>query len=400
MKYFESITCLIIVLLFLLSGCNNPRNNNNNKEAIPTIKVPDVGAQDGLYVENIDGLFDTIQFIRLETDSNCLIGEIMKIEFFEEKFFILDSDVTKTLFCFDRNGGFLFKINNIGKGPGEFISPVDFSINDQKKELSLLDVGSQKIITYNLNGTFIKEINYVDKFGAIDISHLHMDGDLTYAMLDKPELSCDNFIKIYDGTKEVSGSFKIDKYNWNIPSGFSSRFSRNTNPMFLYVSKTSDTIYSINKYEFKPFYYIDFQGMKVCYENINPKLSYYEKTKELLKQESYRLEGKVFKANDIIFFSFSFNTNPIIYHCFFEGKSEKLIISHFVNDENDDRFNFIDYPKGVMGDAFISPLSAGSVKNQFENLIENKKETVFDEKTLNILRSVSENDNPIIVVYR
>lgn len=398
MRYFKIETGIIII--FLLFGCSNMGKRNNNLDDIPTIIVPDLGVPDELYIENIDGLFDSIRFVPLETDSNCMIGEINKIEFYDDKFFILDWDITKTLFCYDKNGKFLYKINNVGKGPGEYLSLTDFSINEQKKELVLLDFRSQKIITYDFEGAFIKEINYVDKLGIRGISHIHIANRLTYVELDNPEPSLKKFVKIFDGTKEVGGFFKIDKHNWNIPAGFNSSFSRNKNSSFLYISKTSDIIYSINKYDFDPFYYVDFQGAKVSYKTINPRLDDYEKSKELLNQDSYRLNGNVFKADSIVYFSFSIGSMPFVYNCFFNEKNSDLIISHFVNDENDVRFNFIGYPLGVMGDAFIGSVSALNTKIKFEKLIEENKENVFDEKTRKILRSVSENDNPLIVVYK
>jgi hypothetical protein len=74
-SYMESYKMkmgLIILLLnvIFLSGCNTSGENNNTGFNLPTIQVPNLGKPDGLYVENIDGLFDSIRFIPLETDTN------------------------------------------------------------------------------------------------------------------------------------------------------------------------------------------------------------------------------------------------------------------------------------------------------------------------------------------
>jgi len=60
---------------------------------------------------------------------------------------------------FDPNGRFIWLINSKGKGPGEYNHVFGFTVTD--KELILMDSPGKKLIIYNLDGKFIKEITKI-----------------------------------------------------------------------------------------------------------------------------------------------------------------------------------------------------------------------------------------------
>ncbi len=63
---------------------------------------------------------------------------------------------SQSLVCFKDNA-FLFHLDKLGGGPGEYLSLYDFCVN--RNELLVLDRDQQKLLFYSLNGgTFIKEI--------------------------------------------------------------------------------------------------------------------------------------------------------------------------------------------------------------------------------------------------
>ncbi|MDR3095059.1 MAG: 6-bladed beta-propeller, partial [Bacteroidales bacterium] len=59
-----------------------------------------------------------VTYIPLETSPECLIGRIDKIISFDDKYYILDRQ-TESILVFDSTGKYLFKIAQIGNGPGE-----------------------------------------------------------------------------------------------------------------------------------------------------------------------------------------------------------------------------------------------------------------------------------------
>ena len=54
---------------------------------------------------------DSCSLIQLETRPECLIGEINKIFFYKNRLYILDREVTKSVFIFDLNGKWISTID-------------------------------------------------------------------------------------------------------------------------------------------------------------------------------------------------------------------------------------------------------------------------------------------------
>jgi hypothetical protein len=94
-------------------------------------------------------------FIRLESNDSTLIGDITTLEFFQDRIYVFDKKVSKTLFVFDKDGKFLNKVKR-GKGPGEIIEPWDFCINRDEKTILLWDQMTFKLNTYDLNLSYLK----------------------------------------------------------------------------------------------------------------------------------------------------------------------------------------------------------------------------------------------------
>jgi len=107
---------------------------------------------------NIEELLET-DFIKLETCDNSLIGSyVAQIEAVKEKLFILTGGTHIKLLVFDVSGKFDCSIGNVGRGPGEYIVPISFSVNYNDNIISIVDIAQKKIINYNLdNYEFVTE---------------------------------------------------------------------------------------------------------------------------------------------------------------------------------------------------------------------------------------------------
>lgn len=92
---------------------------------IPTLKVTE-----DLIIHNVkySDIITDYNVIPLETTNESLIGNIDKIVFHDNQFFILDQFKVRTIFVFSSTGKFMWKLSKFGKGPGEFIEPTDFCI--------------------------------------------------------------------------------------------------------------------------------------------------------------------------------------------------------------------------------------------------------------------------------
>lgn len=115
--------CLFLCFVFFNCGGKSVRLEESlvtqNKDMIVISPVFDE------YVTfDLNHLIDSLRYIKLELTDESLIGEITKLEIFEDRIYILDYN-TKALFVFSIEGEYLFKIHQLGNGSGEY-SQLDF----------------------------------------------------------------------------------------------------------------------------------------------------------------------------------------------------------------------------------------------------------------------------------
>ncbi len=106
---------------------------------------------------NIDN-FREINFVKLETSPKSIIGEIVKVIKVKDFFFILDAEMS--LSVFDINGKFIRKIGHRGKGPTEYENITDFAVDEKKSKIYINSIGS--LLTYDFNGNFLNKTKIKD----------------------------------------------------------------------------------------------------------------------------------------------------------------------------------------------------------------------------------------------
>lgn len=238
----EGITTLLISLsLFATSSCKYKGNGDFEH---PVLKVDLTEEQD----VSVFDIFKSVEIIPLETSQQSLFSHVNKIEVYEDKIFCFDV-VGNQLLTFDSKGRFINKIHKVGRGPGEYMYVYDFALNGKDENVTLLNpMGS--ILTYDLNGTFIKEdklptppLNYQ----KIDI--LNDDTYITYSLTwseDEPGVNILNA-----KTMEIEhGFFPLTDIGLNVGSVF--------------YKSGGDLYYQVglsNK-----VYHMDRDGYKVAYE--------------------------------------------------------------------------------------------------------------------------------------
>jgi hypothetical protein len=104
---------------------------------------------------NIYDNVDSIRTISLETTDEALIGQISQIFIVKDTLFVADYYKTKTIFAFDLQGRFLYKIHKEGQGPGEYQSINMVHIKEDG--ININDWLSWKLIKYDLQGNLLFE---------------------------------------------------------------------------------------------------------------------------------------------------------------------------------------------------------------------------------------------------
>ena len=103
---------------------------------------------------DVGEFIDSIEYIPLETRDDVLIGRISKVILHNNKFYLLDSSVAKSIFIFNKEGKHLNTISTLGRGPNEYLSPKNITIDKYNNELILIDNSSSSLLYYDLDGNF------------------------------------------------------------------------------------------------------------------------------------------------------------------------------------------------------------------------------------------------------
>ena len=388
---------LFICLFFLikLTGCNNGDGTSRNKDG-DLLKI-DVDPLKEDYTKTSE-LFDDSQIIKIETGENIVIGDIKKLIVFNNLYFLHDHRPKHALFCVNNAGKVLYKIQNIGRGPGEFQYISDFDIDEQKNAICIYDARLSKINFYDLiTGEYMYEKTIDQVFASgfkineeTDRIYWYNDGD-TYSpfnliITDLEGNIIGEFLK-YDGPKDlVAKATNFHEFNKN---------------MYFYYGLT-DTIFSITRDAVNPFIYINFGKHKI------PKKYKKGSLKEIFSA-IHDLDNSVgFITNFIenekyIFFNYSrnFNMQMALY-----SKKNK-VNKNIVKLKND--INGLPFPPPVKG--LASPMELDNngsiVCIYYPNiLLDMYKEGLFDQIVQNnkrfssLIHNLDYYDNPLIVKFK
>ena len=222
MKKYISILFVICIISFV--ECKRQGSNTS----ITCINGTSINEE-----KYLSSVFKNSEIIRLETIDESLIGRrINKIKNTDNKYYI--SYDNKSLVIFDHQGKFLRKIQNIGGGPGEYISLVDFDILPNGN-IIIQDI--RKLLLYSSTGKFIKTI------------------PLTITCFNLKTIDDDNFLICASGEKYsiylINGNGDIlseqIKTNNKPVLGRSVAFFAFSNDCILYQQDMSNDFLSFNK---------------------------------------------------------------------------------------------------------------------------------------------------------
>ena len=181
---------IIIIVLVLVASCKSESNTNIRNDNIETISFYKN------YQEKLpfSAFVDTIEIIPLETTEENLIGEITRVIFDDDTYYVRSTNGMQNakLFAFNDTGKYLKKIGKKGNGPGEYILFKDFSI-DSNHNIIIAD--AQRILVYDKDGTFSHALPLGTYFSAMEIVCTPADDIL--ALYASPDLFDNNMLSIY-----------------------------------------------------------------------------------------------------------------------------------------------------------------------------------------------------------
>lgn len=152
---------LIITLVLSFVSCTNNKKSNetssaSGNNALYVIDVDNVVKEELIYFSSY---FKDVKTTILETNENCLIGDVKSIRMIDSFIVVTDDHQSGNVFIFDKNGRFIHRLGKVGQGPGEYTYVTDSSIDFERKEIYVFDSYSDNINKYDIaSGDFISSI--------------------------------------------------------------------------------------------------------------------------------------------------------------------------------------------------------------------------------------------------
>ncbi len=141
----------IILVLILFIGC---RNKSSEPKDVKTIEVSSKNTHD---TSKLSDIITDCEFIPLETNNECLIGQIDKIEISNDNILTLDSRNAKNILRFSINGKFLNKISSLGRGPEEYSQVNDICLDPYSDDVGILT--ENNILIFDPSGKFVRKLD-------------------------------------------------------------------------------------------------------------------------------------------------------------------------------------------------------------------------------------------------
>ena len=343
------------------------------------------------------GMFiDSIEYIPLETGGDILIGRISKVIMHNDRFYLLDKSIAKSIFIFNKKGKHLNTISALGRGPNEYIAPKNITIDKFNNELILVDTNDFSLHYYDLDGNFKRKekcgVRFLDCVKITREDLLMYTG--TYWNIQDPELYRYRiFIGNPSGQLKWRGFFKDEFYNKLIMTG--SQHIHECGENILFAAPLTNTIHQINPDGTAILRY------KFVFRNGSPELY------KNLDTNNTNIATELKRNNmDYYIGNFLAETND---HLIIMIK-ETDFIRHFIYDKNTSKYfvaNFALFGKtiGTMEPLFtdgnsvysvVEPSHIYMIKNVIKEGIQIPPEGWQLPK---VLENVKEEDNPVIVRY-
>jgi hypothetical protein len=216
-----SVLCLGILLV----SCAGQQGTSVsiNEDNVAVARVTDYPFDPPQFFET-EKYADSVRFIYLETNADCLISEINEVFFTDQYILVVDARAA-SIFFFDLNGKYSHKIHRRGRGPGEYISLYRAMVDEEKETVFVYDIDTRSLLSYDFSGKHLRTIpNFSGGDIARDIIHLPSGGflcykqDIEYKDKDKKESYLTGLWKV-----DENGAF--EKYIWEEKEEYPEIFS-------------------------------------------------------------------------------------------------------------------------------------------------------------------------------
>lgn len=294
-----------------MSCCNNSTKVYENVLEIDYKNLEEIRLSD--YVKNI-------RVVKLATSNEVLIGEIVKVEIFNNRIYVLDRQ-SNTLFVFTDDGEILYKLRKIGQGPGEYIYLFDFEVTNDGVYLS--DIGRNAILHYDNDFNFIRKVNH-----SLAAGNFVMNDTYFWIFREPHPMPYNQILMMDRGGYTVEEFFPKEADENEINLASSNLFQKQKSHIY-FSPRYGNTIYKWdNANKWQEFITLSF-GDKTFDGDIN---EYYSKNmnKSNVVDFPYIVRKDFFVFNNFLLCDFHIDLRP--YCCFYDLKTKEVKAGKVKND--------------------------------------------------------------------
>jgi hypothetical protein len=380
------------IILFLSLTVVACTTKNETKDAIPQINIELNDKNSTIHCSDILNL-DRI--VVLETSDKSIIGNIDDVIVNDSIIYVLDKRVTKSIFIFNYKGRFIKMINQLGKGPNEYISLNSITYDNFEGKLVVMDGVGRKVLVYNRLGDFekiIKVDDYFDQVHVLDKDHYVFYSD--FSSRKHKQISISNKDgKVVERFMDISGKHFDSGYGQNV-------FCLN-NDLTLFALPYDNTIYSVSGNKLVPYCDLLFGDLFIDSNAKNMS------SKEVDKLRKKHGDGKIIsKFNRIARFEnmlyCSFTYNFMTYSMFYDMNEHRIVhIGELTSDINN-LFIGDKKPIGLYKDELIFKLEPNEELYRYNRIktIPDYAQGTLKYKTLFESLDSSHYSNPALLFFK
>jgi hypothetical protein len=323
-------------------------------------------------------LFDSLEYVTLETTDDVLIKELTRVKYFDNKIFILDKTI-QSLFAFDMDGKLIWKIHNFGEGPREYSQLTDFGIDENNHQLFLFS-RLDKIQIYDLDGNFVDEdrIPLIGNSFTVDKDRMYLyTGGRSNWINNKDE---QYNLLIYNKDGEIKGEIPLKKaldavMIYNSPNSF----CKYENEIRFFMP-FSNNIYSIQKDSVYIKYHFDFGDYNL------PDNYFNNHTTDDLDESKYAYGLNSYCENRE-YCSFEITLNGGSMKVLYAKKEKKIYLGLYDNVAY--CFPTVFY---ITDSYMVGARYAEDLFREYNHFKEKRKNTMLEK----VISEITEDDNPVI----
>jgi hypothetical protein len=241
MKY---IFTALLPILFTVSCGNANRGSAPEKSEVYAIALEDALENERRF--RLSDMAESLEYVELKTPPGMPIM-VTHMVVSDEYIFVESKD---EVYQFTMSGDFVRKVGRNGRGPGEYLTAIDISVDEAKRQVNI--VGGLELYTYSFDGDFLGsvEISLFDDYMAVSDSLIYASsvpfGYQTYKLL-----ALDNRRDTLGGITNRN-VFDTKGYTFYLTSPFREPFYTYKNQIYFKGYADNDTIWHMKGMNYAP----------------------------------------------------------------------------------------------------------------------------------------------------